>query len=474
MKLKLIVASLSVAGLISFPVFADTAGDNGSALTKASTKHHKHKHHHHHKASSENAHQPTMDYKDSGAMVQPVTQSQQDVTAMSSKGDQMQAVVDAMNQRADRAVATPTWFNNVLISGGVNVDGNLGGSKARNQDYTGENNSRASLNDAYVNVKGNVGDWVSGVLSISYNSVEANQAGVAPVMTMRPAGNYYLDNSQAPYQNDTLNLEEAYVRIANFNESPVYAELGRQYIEFNHYNTHPIIRSLDQVLSESNQTVGEIGVVTPQGFHASLYGFDNQLANDSNEDNGNFGLGVGYSQDMDQMKFDVGAGYLYNMAGGVSDVTASINTVHSSFGNPTGMYYSVVGGGALWGKVQSGPFGLKANYVSAMSDFDVRDLPYINGATLAGAKPWAFGIQGDYGFNAIGKQHDVYLGYQKGHDMVALATPKDRVLVGYNVGIVKNADVGLEYAHDQDYDTNEGGTGNKSNVVAVRLGVKFG
>jgi hypothetical protein len=45
---------------------------------------------------------------------------------------------------------------------------------------------------------------------------------------------------------------------------------------------------------------------------------------------------------------------------------------------------------------------------------------------------------------------------------------------GYNIDMWKNTNLGLELDHDTDYSTGHGGTGDSSNLINFRAGVKFG
>src|SRR5579862_4658193 len=94
MNLKLVVASMSVLGLVSCPVFA--------ASTEA-----KHRLHHKHHVAHE-----YKEYKD--VLPEPVCTISQNAMIMSS-----------MDQDVGRAMPNPCnpgWFNRLQFSGGVNVD----------------------------------------------------------------------------------------------------------------------------------------------------------------------------------------------------------------------------------------------------------------------------------------------------------------------------------------------------------------
>ena len=78
MKLKLVVASMSVLGLISSPVFADTQTTDSTSTTTTTTKKPHHRHHHYSKKAHKPVHhthhiaQSHEDYKAMGALPQAI------------------------------------------------------------------------------------------------------------------------------------------------------------------------------------------------------------------------------------------------------------------------------------------------------------------------------------------------------------------------------------------------------------------
>jgi len=462
MNLKLVVASMSVLGLVSCPVLAATQT----------------KHKHHHKVMKQEVHH---DYKDMGALP-----AKDEPACMIS---QASVVLDGMNQNYGRSMPNPCnpgWFNRIQVSGGVNVD--VGKFGNRNTNYMGENYQRLSLNDAYLNVSANVNEWAKAFASISYsNPTTVANNGYPTVYKLSGAAEYsaaYANNIAGTATNN-VELEQGYVTLGNFDQSPFFLQVGKQFQDFSRYEIHPITRSLTQSLSETLATALKLGFITPMGFSGSLYGFDDPIVKVGNASKPtNYGASLGYDQPNDQLGYDVGVGYLYNMIG-ANDV--AFNVVNNT-GIPGGAYNSRVGAVALYGDVNSGPFSVSARWTTAVQRFNVNDLNKngvaglvggnITGAALStasGAKPWAAGITGAYGFDAWGRNQNVYLGYQASREAAGLNLPKSRWLVGYGIDVFgKNTNVGIEWDHDMAYSTGNGGTNNNSNLVSVRSSVKFG
>lgn len=448
MKLKLVVASMSVLGLVSCPAFAATA-----------------KHKHHHKMKHHHTVVAHHEYKDMGALPVPVMET-------CPKVDLYTNIMDAMSHNTNRAKPTVHCNDPLSLAGGINFDAHWGN---RRMGYMGENVNRLSVNDAYLNVYGNVNEWVKALLSGSYSSTSGVLNG-----DQIPS----IDESNVPqpgvysnaYQNRTFTLEQAVIRIGNFEQTPFFLNLGKQFVDFGRYDIHPITRSMTQVMTETRRTAAELGFITCAGLHGSVFSFNNPLTLTSNgHAQPNYGASIGYDQINDQLGFDLGAGYLYDFTG-VNDIAYAVttnNTAGLASSSTSGSENTRVHAGSLYADVNSGPFTLGARYVQAMNRFNVLDVPK-NASLAQGAKPWSADIKAGYGFNAWNKNQNIYLGYQASQDAVFLYLPKSRWLAGYNMDVWKNTNVGVEVARDNSYSISQGGTGTSSNTVALRVGVKFG
>ncbi len=458
MNLKLVVASMSVLGLVTCPAFA----------TQTQTKHH----HRHHKAK------PVVhrDYK--GMVPAPV-----EVCTISNAT----LIMDKTTQNEGRALPNPCnpgWFNRIALSGGVNVDFGKWGN--RNGNYMGENYKRISLNDVYLNLSAVVNDWSKAFVSIDYATPTTNEN--PSEFNYRGAAEYdaaYANNINGSAAN-LVQVEQAYATFGNFDVSPIFVQVGKQFADFSSYDIHPVTTTLTQDISEVLATQLKIGFIA-NGFHGSLYAFDDPTAKiGSSATPTNYGIALGYDQICDTFGWDVGAAYLYNLIG-VNDTAYSINNFTGGLG-----YHNRVGGYALYGDFNTGPFSIGLRFTSAAQRFNVNDLTK-NGfadltaasailgsgfqvtphGTATGAKPWAAGIQAGYNFNVWDKNQNVYLGYQASREAAGLNLPRGRWEAGYGIAMWKNTDFGLVWDHDQAYSKSNGGTSNTTNLVSIRAAVKF-
>jgi hypothetical protein len=437
MKLKLVVA-MSALGLMSCPVIAATQTT--------------HKHHHKHQQTA--------------------------IVSHNLKGEEMVMAAPVVND----------WYNRFSIDGGINVDTKWG---ARDLGYQGENSQRISVNDANLNVKADINDWAKAFASLSYDNASQVLPGavaykpLAPALaTKRPLSGKY-DNIKD--SNGGMNLEQGYITLANASQMPVYVKLGKQFVNFGTYKLHPLTQPVTQVLTETLRNAVEAGFDTSLmgsvGLIGSLYVFDNPYKQ-SNKGHSvpNYGGRLGIGQTNDQLGWNLSADYLYNFIG-VQGVAYSVGLFNSSnvngqVGNngfqSVGTYVNRVGAGALNANINSGPFTVAAHYVVALQRFNSADLTNKAVVGANGAKPWAADLSVGYNFNYLDKGQSVLIGYQGTEDSVNLFLPRQRWVVGYNVDVLKNANVGVELDHDIAYSSGDGSTGNSNNEVGLRVAVKFG
>ncbi len=489
MKIKLVVLSMSVLGMMSCQVLAATQ------TTTTTTKHK----HHHHKVVHQQAAAPV--YK--GERVY--------------KGEEVAAPV--IND----------WYNRIAIDGGVNFDAKWGN---RHIGYEGENNQRLSVNDVHLNVTATVNDWVKAFAALSYDNASQalRGAGVGP-------NPLFATNLPKPGKYDNIkdsiggvNLEQGYIKFSNANQSPFYLTLGKQFVDFGKYNLHPVTQPLTQVVSETLRNAATIGFNTTMmnsavGVFGSAYVFDSPykqqmpavivaggtvpgtpiaatsltpLVTGSSQGHGKpvYGLRLGIGQTNDSLQWDLSADYIYNMIG-VEGVAYGVGKFNGSntgglIGNDgistNGTFENRVGAFALNGDIKTGPFGVELRYVTALQTFSPFDLtknvvattpstvpPVTAGiAGASGAKPWAVGINAGYVFNAWELGQGVFIGYQASGNAVNLYLPQSRWVAGYGVDVMKNTNVGLELDHDIDYSVSNGGTGNTNNQLGLRVAVRFG
>jgi hypothetical protein len=452
MKLKLVALSMSVLGLISNSAFAVTQQTTTKTTTTAvTTKEH-----------------PRYDYKDMGMIETcPIN-------------DPTTILLDTMHQNLGRAKPTEGCHKLISLAGGAAFTAAWGN---RSMGYQGENYQRASLNDVYLNIFGNVNEWVKAFASASYSNTTSNNN------TPTTGSTTTLNNGQYSnvYDNNSLNLEQGFIRVANFDQFPLYLQVGKQFQDFGRYRIHPITRSMTQVMTETLQTSAEVGFVTESGLNGAISAFDTPLrpryttaaTSYKGHTDTDFTVALDFTHLSDQLGFDIGAEYLYNMTG-VGDINQALSQYQSGYtSNSGGTYYNNVSAAAVHGDVNTGPFSLNLRYVSALQRFNNNDLSTqtLSVAPIGtgkGAKPSAGDVQAGFNFNGWNKNQNLYVGYQASADAVNIFLPQKRWLAGYNIDAWKNTNVGVELGHDIDYNTSHGGTGKSTNTIGLRGAVIFG
>ncbi|MCK5682069.1 LbtU family siderophore porin, partial [bacterium] len=112
---------------------------------------------------------------------------------------------------------------------------------------------------------------------------------------------------------------------------------------------------------------------------------------------------------------------------------------------------------------------LIGEYLGATDDFEVTELEF-NGE---GAKPKTWNIELGYNFELSGHETIVSLAYQGSDEALALELPKERYLGSFGVGLANGLSLAVEYAHDEDYDEKDGGTGEGGDTVTLQLALEF-
>lgn len=379
-----------------------------------------------------------------------------------------QSTIKQLNQKTDEGEQTSIgtdWTKYVTLSGGLYAD-----AKAGDQTYDtqGENTNRLSVTNAHLTVQATPNTW-------SQLTLVTNYSGASNSYAPNPDDAVTSVNRNANTSDSTTDnmvyVDQAYVTLGDESRYPIFAQFGKQYLPFGQYDINPVVKSLSQILTETNATDAQVGFVVPEGLYGSAYAFQNAVNSDGSDgvDPYNGGVVLGFKKSNDQMVFDAGVGYMNNMSG----VDAISNYIDQ--GVPVEGYGSAVAAVSPYASFQTGPFGINVDYVTALSYFDKTALPYeLNSDN--GAKPSAIDMQASYAFNRYDMNHVLFLGYQLSNQASALDIPKKRYDVGYNVYPLKNVLVGLEVTRDTNYSGDVvGNTADGADYFTynARVGIQF-
>ncbi|MCD8524826.1 MAG: LbtU family siderophore porin [Gammaproteobacteria bacterium] len=291
-----------------------------------------------------------------------------------------QSTLQHLNQSFDHADvdlhASDEWAKYVDITGGFYVD-----AKAGDQTYNaqGENTHRLSVTDAYLKVSATPNSWTRLTAVSNYSGASTS----------------YGANPDKPEETDnTVYIDQIYATFGDEARSPVFAQVGKQYLPFGQYNVYPVVKPLGQVLTQTNATDAQVGFIVPEGLYGTAYVFQNPVSSDGLDETMpyNGGVALGFKKNYSGLDVDLGMSYINNM----SAVDAIANYIEQETVNEG--YGSSVSALAPYASFQQGPFGFIIDYVSALSTFDQSTLPYdLNSKN--GAKPSALDAQASYAFN---------------------------------------------------------------------------
>jgi hypothetical protein len=280
------------------------------------------------------------------------------------------------------------------------------------------------------------------------------------------------------YEEDETDLEVdlAQIRIANPEVTPVFFNAGQFYVPFGAYETNLVSDPLTLEIGETRETAAELGFVY-QGFGGSLYAFNGDNKVNGKDRIDSWGANLSFAQELETVTWTVGAGYINDLGdsdtlqGSVADNRAlrieelePVEAERFSL-DPTNR----TGGWTANLAVIAGDFNLIGEYLSATGDFDPDSLSF-NGK---GAKPQAWNIELGYSFALFGKESVAAVAYQGTNEALGLELPEQRWLIGWSIGLFDGTALSLEYAHDRDYGTGDGGTGKRSQAVVAQLAVEF-
>jgi uncharacterized coiled-coil protein SlyX len=344
----------------------------------------------------------------------------------------------------DKEAVDDGWFRNIEIAGLIEVEAFYA------EPFGGGDESDIVLATFELGIASQVTDWVEVAASLLYEEDDTD-----------------------------LEVDLAYVTIANPDVAPVFLTAGQIYVPFGAYETNLISDPLTLEIGETRETTVQLGFVY-QGFAGSVYAFngDNDIDGDSRI--GSWGANLLYGQEREDITWTVGAGYISDL--GDSDTlqdsvadnrSARLDELIESGDPLAGIFNSDpterTGGWTANLAVIVNGFNLIGEYLTATDDFDADSLSFQD----QGAKPSAWNIELGYAFEIFGKESVVAAAYQGTEEAVALELPKERWMLGLSVGIFDNTALSLEYAYDTDYDKDDGGTGDNANTVTAQLAVTF-
>jgi hypothetical protein len=316
-----------------------------------------------------------------------------------------------------------------VLPSGVSISGIVQVEARFNQDYDGNDSSDFVADEVGVAIEAQVHKMAKAQISFLYEEGATD-----------------------------LEIDEAFVTLG---QSEAYLAVGQLYVPFGNFESHLISDPLTLELGEAREKAAQVGF-EKGGVYGSIYAFNGATQEGSEDKIDHYGANIGFAQETERFSYDLGVGYISD----IGDSDGLSDTLGENVTSPDYGYVDGLGAHILF---NIGPVSLIGEYVTALDGFNVDHFAF-NGK---GAEPKAWNAEMGYTFEIGGKETTLALGYQGTEEMVAMELPETRVLAGLSVGIYENTTFAFEYARDEDYDENDGGTGKDADMMTLQLAVEF-
>lgn len=324
------------------------------------------------------------------------------------------------------AATTPDTVNSPLTSRGDNIEKNRQASLLLQWEYGGRLLLRAG--DA-MPLDGATDTLRIGALELG------GEARLGPWMLHALA--LYEQQLTDPPQ-----IDELFIRFQN--GIPLYAQLGRQYAPFGNYDTAMINMPLTQYLGETRYE-GLMGVWETDTTHLAGFTYPHQRLKDTWIWGANGGVQLG--------RLELNTSYMNHL-----NASDGFDGVLNATDTPAG-----VGFHAQW---ETDTLTLHGEWIGAVSTFKTQQLAWKN----RGAQPQSWAVESRWQIVPIWHWA---LGYQGSAESVALGLPQQRWISTLSYQLRKNLQLAVELCQDEDYSTQNSGTGRVNRLINTQIALSF-
>lgn len=346
--------------------------------------------------------------------------------ALEGTPQRVKKLAEAIEKKQAAETPADAWYNRIEVAGVVEVE------YGYHDPFEGDSESAFSLATFELGVFAPITDWVEVGASLLYE------------------------------QDDTpLEVDIAYATIGNLEENPLYATVGQIYVPFGAYETNMVSDPLTLELGETRETALQLGFVK-DAFNGSVYVFNGD--NESDNHVSSWGANLGFAQEAGNgVTWGGGIGYISDL--GDSDAFQDLIADNLGSNDINKVPAWTINAAASFG----GGFVVIGEYLAATKSFETDGVPW----RMDGAKPTAWNVEVGYEFDIKELPSVFAVGYQGSSQALALELPKDRFITALGVEIFDSTTLAVEWAHDKDYSTSDGGTGNTANTFTAQLAVEF-
>jgi len=259
---------------------------------------------------------------------------------------------------------------------------------------------------------------------------------------------------------EPVDIDIGTITLGNTEKCPFYLSVGKMYVPFGNFESNMISDPLTLEIAETRESALQVGCER-HSFYASLYVFNGDIDEDGDDDEIKcFGANAGYAFENNDMSLDIGVDWINNMvdSDGLGDWIEEEGLALREY----------AGGFCVHAIFNTGPFNMIGEYVGGTDDPEFSDGgPFEEVDALS-----AWNVEFGYAFNMIDKESTFAIAYQ-GTDECAGFLPEKRYMASVGMALGEYVGLALEYAHDEDYDINEGGTGDSADILTLQLAIEF-
>ena len=255
----------------------------------------------------------------------------------------------------------------------------------------------------------------------------------------------------------SIDLDEAWVKVGETDDVPAYLKAGNFVVPFGAFNTNMVSDPLGLSLAETAEFPAQLGYSVGD-VSGSVYVFNGDTQENGESDHlDKFGANLAYSTSISGASIDLGLSYINAI--GESD------TIEGALASATSMAGDNPGGFGVNAMLQSGPVTGIFEYITATDDFDSGDVAF-NGAN---AQPAAYQFEIGYTTELNEKELVLAATYQLTEESQALGLAEEQYGVAASYSFLPGVSIGLEYMHQEDYSSTDGGTGLDGHNATLKL-----
>lgn len=325
----------------------------------------------------------------------------------------------------------------------LSISGGIEGQLIYNGNYVLPGKTDVDLSRAEVDFVAEIDKWITGTMVVDYD-------------------NNALDFHNRKVHDARFRIDRGFFTFGNLNEFPAYLTLGQVFAPFGKYTWLSINPPITLSLARIKERALVLGF-NKDGLYGSLYGYKGETYVHNDNIINSWGVNLGYGKSWSNASFDLGAGYVANIADseGMQDtlspftpgfgryVPYNLQLVHRVPGIDAHFSFTV------------DPFDFVSEYVGANTKFDPRDMSFDG----KGARPAALNLTAKVRFDVFGKAAQFLVGYDGTWQALALNLPQQSYFAKVGVSLLRATLVSLEFRHDRDYDVTHYSNANGSLLV---------